>query len=65
MSLMTGKAGESSSKRAYTVRDSVEMSYFGTVANYRPDDLDDDGIVSPDGQYAVKLTHRGVLPQGL
>lgn len=57
-------AHESASKRGFTVRDSVEMSYFGTVANYRPDDLDDDGIVSPDGRYAVKLTHRGVLPQG-
>jgi dipeptidyl aminopeptidase/acylaminoacyl peptidase len=57
-------AGESASKRGFTVRDSVEMSYFGTVANYRPDDLDDDGIVSPDGRYAVKLTHRGLLPQG-
>jgi prolyl oligopeptidase family protein len=57
-------AGESASKRGFTVRDSVEMAYFGTVANYRPDDLDDDGIVSPDGRYAVKLTHRGMLPQG-
>lgn len=51
-------------QRRFDVRISVEMSYFGTVANSQPDDLNDDGIVSPDGRYAVKFTHRGVLPQG-
>ena len=50
--------------RRFEVRDSVELSYFGTPANSQPDDLDDDGIVSPDGRYVLKLTHRGVLPQG-
>jgi hypothetical protein len=27
--------------------------------------MDDDGNVSPDGRYVVKVTHRGVLPQGV
>ena len=32
--------------RDFQVRDSVEMSYFGTVASSAPDDLDDDGVLS-------------------
>jgi dipeptidyl aminopeptidase/acylaminoacyl peptidase len=40
------------------------MSYFGTLFDAQPDDLDDDGIVSPDGRHVVKVTHRGVLPKG-
>jgi hypothetical protein len=51
--------------RRFDVRDSVEMSYFGTLASSTPNDLDDDGVFSPDGRYFVKVTHRGVLPQGL
>ncbi len=51
--------------RRFEVRDSVEMSYFGTVFNSQPGDLDDDGITSPDGRYFVKVTHRGVLPEGV
>jgi dipeptidyl aminopeptidase/acylaminoacyl peptidase len=54
------RAGE----RPFEVHDSIEMSYFGTLLDSQPDDLDDDGIVSPDGRYVVKVTHRGVLPQG-
>lgn len=49
----------------FTVRDSVEMSYFGTLVASQPDDLDDDGLVSPDGRIAVKVSHRGVLPSGV
>jgi dipeptidyl aminopeptidase/acylaminoacyl peptidase len=52
-------------KRKFDVSDSVEMSYFGTIRVSAPDDLDDDGVVSPDGRYFVKVTHRGVLPQGV
>ncbi len=52
-------------KRRFTSRDSVEMSYFGTAIEAEPDELDDDGIESPDGRYVVKITHRGVLPQGV
>jgi dipeptidyl aminopeptidase/acylaminoacyl peptidase len=63
--LSKGEADELAGKRPFTVRDSVEMSYFGTVRSSEPDDMDDDGIVSPDGRYVVKLTHRGVLPQGV
>ena len=51
--------------RRFEVRDSVEMSYFGTLASSTPNDLDDDGVFSPDGRYFVKVTHRGVLPQGV
>ncbi|HVO45439.1 MAG TPA: prolyl oligopeptidase family serine peptidase [Steroidobacteraceae bacterium] len=40
------------------------MSYFGTRFLSAPDDLEDDGVVSPDGRYFVKVTHRGVLPGG-
>ena len=50
--------------RRFEVRDSVEMSYFGVLPTAHPEDLDDDGIESPDGHYLVKVTHRGVLPQG-
>lgn len=30
-----------------------------------PLDVDDDGIVSPDGRWVVKVTHRGVLSDGV
>jgi dipeptidyl aminopeptidase/acylaminoacyl peptidase len=52
-------------RRRFEVRDSVEMSYFGTPASSAPDDMDDDGIASPDGRHFIKVTHRGVLPQGM
>ena len=52
-------------KHPFTVRDSIEMSYFGTLWESQPDDLDDDGIVSPDGRFVVKVTHRGLLPSGV
>ena len=53
-------------KRHFETRDSIEMSYFGTLSSSSaPLDIDDDGIVSPDGQWIVKITHRGVLPEGV
>jgi hypothetical protein len=52
-------------KRRFASRDSVEMSYFGTLIHSDPSELDDDGIVSPNGRYVVKITHRGVLPEGV
>jgi hypothetical protein len=60
----TSKA-EAVQKRRFTSRDSVEMSYLGTLIHSEPLELDDDGIVSPNGRYIVKLTHRGVLPEGV
>ena len=51
-------------QRRFTVRDSIEMSHFGTIIDSQPDELDDDGVLSPDGRHLVKLTHRGVLPGG-
>jgi dipeptidyl aminopeptidase/acylaminoacyl peptidase len=64
LSVATVKA-EAVQKRRFTSRDSVEMSHFGTLFDSEPLELDDDGIVSPNGRYIVKLTHRGVLPEGL
>jgi hypothetical protein len=58
-------AGDSDSYRHYEVRDTVEMSYFGTIAASTSVDLDDDAISSPDGHHFLKVTHRGVLPQGV
>jgi dipeptidyl aminopeptidase/acylaminoacyl peptidase len=51
--------------RNFEVRDSIEMSRFGANNDSQPDDLDDDGIASPDGGLIIKLTHRGVLPSGV
>jgi dipeptidyl aminopeptidase/acylaminoacyl peptidase len=51
--------------RRFEVRDSVGMSYFGNPASSAPADMDDDGVVSPDGRQFVKVTHRGVLPEGV
>src|SRR6266851_5182406 len=64
ISLWSSWAGADSTRR-FQVRDSVEMAYFGTPALSAPDDMDDDAVVSPDGRHFVKLTHRGVLPQGV
>lgn len=52
-------------KRRFTVKDSVEMSYFGTISTSVPTLLPDDGVVSPDGKYALKITHRGVVETGM
>jgi dienelactone hydrolase len=53
-------------KRHFDTRDSIEMSYFGTLSSSSsPLDIDDDGIVSPDGRWVVKITHRGALPEGV
>ncbi len=52
-------------KRPFTVHDSVEMSYFGTVTDSKPAHSYDDGGESPDGRFLVKMTHRGLLPEGV
>ena len=57
--------GSDDKLRRFTVRDSVEMSYFGNIRNSMPDELDDDGITSPDGRWTIKVSHRGVLPEGV
>ena len=51
-------------ERHFTVRDSVAMAYFGTVSESTPSHSYDDGSVSPNGRYFIKMTHRGVLPAG-
>lgn len=51
--------------RRFTVRDSIEMSYFGNLFGSQLPKADEDGIYSPDGRYYARLTHRGVLPGGL
>ena len=51
-------------QRPFTSRDAVELAYFGNLFRsnfYQPHD---DGSVSPDGQSAIQVTHRGVLPAG-
>lgn len=50
--------------RRFTVHDSVEMAYFGNIRSSMPDDLDDDGITAPDGKWTIKVSHRGLLPEG-
>lgn len=52
-------------KRPFTVRDSVEMSYFGTVIESDPRHSLDDGATSPDGRYIVRMTHRGIIADGV
>lgn len=61
--LSTGSA-DAEIKRPFTVQDSVEMSYFGTTYESTPQNSSDDGRASPNGKYFIKLTHRGVLPDG-
>lgn len=51
-------------QRPFTARDSVEMAYFGNLGG-APASIYDDGAVSPDGRYAIKLTHRSVFPEGV
>jgi hypothetical protein len=51
--------------RPFEVHDSIEMAYFGTRLSSAPDDLDEDGLFSPDGRHFIKITHRGLLPQGV
>ncbi len=55
----------SHAKRPFEVRDSVEMAYFGTIESSQRDHLPDDGLISPDGRYITKITHRGLLPEGV
>ena len=52
-------------KRPFATRDAIEMAWFGTISTSQRDHLPDDGILSPDGRYIVKVTHRGVLPAGV
>jgi dipeptidyl aminopeptidase/acylaminoacyl peptidase len=51
--------------RPFTSRDAAEMAYFGNIRDSTLELPFDDGAVSPNGRYAVKVTHRGVLPQGV
>ncbi|HMN43512.1 MAG TPA: prolyl oligopeptidase family serine peptidase [Povalibacter sp.] len=51
--------------RPFEVRDAVGMAYFGTIESSQRDHLSDDGLISPDGRYITKITHRGRLPEGV
>jgi hypothetical protein len=53
------------SKRPFETKDSIEMSYFGRLGSSQPPDLDDDGVQSPACRWIVKVTHRGILPDGV
>lgn len=50
--------------REFTVRDSVEMSFFGNVQTSNPKHSYDDGVVAPNCRYVARMTQRGVLPEG-
>jgi hypothetical protein len=53
----------SAQHRFFTVQDAVEMAYFGNIFNSSPEEShDDDGAVSPDGRFAIKITHRCCFP---
>jgi len=41
------------------------MNRFGVNEDSEPNGIDDDGITSPDGRFVIKISHRGVLPQGV
>ena len=58
-------AASDDEKRPFTVRDSVEMSYFGTLVTSNPQHSLDDGAASPDGRYIVRMTHKGVIEDGV
>ena len=58
-------SSESAELRPFTTRDSVKMAYFGNIWNSSLERPYHDGAVSPDGRYALKITHRGVLPHGV
>lgn len=56
---------QSSELRPFTSRDAVEMAYFGNFFDPSLAQPYDDGAISPDGRYALKISHRGVLPEGV
>jgi hypothetical protein len=65
LSIAAMSSAAASGKRPFETKDSIEMSYFGTLGFSQPPDLDDDGILSPDRRWIVKVTHRGILPDGV
>jgi dienelactone hydrolase len=65
LAVLLAGAAFADGKRHFDARASIEMSYFGTLLASQPFDVDDDGILSPDGKWVVKITHRGVLPAGV
>jgi hypothetical protein len=60
LSVVLASAAFAGGKRPFETRDSIEMSYFGTLISSQAPDLDDDGVSSPDKRWIVKVTHRGV-----
>lgn len=56
---------ETADQRPFTSRDAAEMAYFGNLATSTLANSYDDGAACPSGQYALKVTHRGVLPEGV
>lgn len=55
----------SAGQRPFVVRDAVEMAYFGNVFTSTLTRPFDDGAVAPDSRFAIKITHRGLLPEGV
>lgn len=52
-------------QRPFTSRDAAEMAHFYNLVSYRLYRPYDDGNVSPDGEFAIRITHRGVFPAGV
>src|SRR5271166_3606879 len=61
----SARADELPSRHPFTVRDSVEMNRFGVNEDSEPNNVDDDGITSPDGRFVIKISHRGVVSRGV
>lgn len=56
---------QSAELEPFTSRHAAEMAYFGSIFSSSLERPFDDGAVSPDGRFALKVTHRGVLPEGV
>lgn len=56
---------QSTELKPFTSRDAAEMAYFGNIFDSSLEQPYDDGALSPDGRYALKVSHRGVLPEGV
>lgn len=64
-STVDGAVADATGQRAFTSRDAAEMAYFGNIAVSTLKMPYDDGTVCPTNRYAIKITHRGVLPEGV
>ena len=50
-------------KRSFTVKDSIELAYFGDLDTH-VSQPGEDGVYSPDGRHYARITHQGVVSSG-